>query len=215
MKKIKYVLVIFIILLFTGCSGNYNLKFNKDLSVEEELNVIIENTDDNYERTYSIFEQSGIDSKKYEIAIVDEGIRIKYKEKYDSFDEYYLDSNLYKMFFKNIEFTKDETGMKINAKNILKLDDKGSQNIINSYDIDDLKINMIIPFSVNKTNADTKKNNTYTWKLNKNDTYKEINMNFSYEQDKIYGIVILSLIGLAVTVTLIYIGRYLLKNQRL
>ena len=34
MRKIKYILLIFVILLLTGCSGNYNLKFNKDLSVD-------------------------------------------------------------------------------------------------------------------------------------------------------------------------------------
>lgn len=215
MRKIKYVLVVLVILLFTGCSGNYNLKFNTDLSVEEELNIKIENKDDDYEKAYSLFEQAGIDSKKYEIAIIEDKINIKYKEKYDSFEEYYLDSNLYRTLFQNIEFSKDNKGMKLNTKSVLKLDDKDNQNIVNSYDIDGLKINMIVPFSVNKTNADIKKDSKYTWKLNKEDTYKEINIDFSYKQDGLYGIVILSLIGVAVVATLIYIGRYLIKNQRL
>lgn len=215
MRKIKYVLVVLVILLFTGCSGNYNLKFNTDLSVEEELNIKFENKDDDYEKAYSLFEQAGIDSKKYEIAIIEDKINIKYKEKYDSFEEYYLNSNLYRTLFQNIEFSKDNKGMKLNTKSVLKLDDKDNQNIVNSYDIDDLKINMIVPFSVNKTNADIKKDSKYTWKLNKEDTYKEINMDFSYKQDGLYGIVILSLIGVAVVATLIYIGRYLIKNQRL
>ena len=215
MRKIKYVLVVLVILLFTGCSGNYNLKFNTDLSVEEELNIKFENKDDGYEKAYSLFEQAGIDSKKYEIAIIEDKINIKYKEKYDSFEEYYLNSNLYRTLFQNIEFSKDNKGMKLNTKSVLKLDDKDNQNIVNSYDIDDLKINMIVPFSVNKTNADIKKDSKYTWKLNKEDTYKEINMDFSYKQDGLYGIVILSLIGVAVAATLIYIGRYLIKNQRL
>lgn len=215
MRKIKYVLVILIVLLFTGCSGNYNLTFNKDLTVNEELNVSIDNIDDNYEKTHQLFENGNIDRDKYEIVIIDDKVNIRYKEKYKSFADYYLNSNLYKMIFEEIEYKKDNTGMSIKAETNLKLDDKDNQNIINSYDINDLKINITIPFSVNKSNASSVKDNTYTWVLNKNDTYKNISIDYSYKEDKLYGIVILSLIGIAVIATLSYIFTYLLRNNKL
>lgn len=215
MRKIKYVLVILIVLLFTGCSGNYNLTFNKDLTVNEELNVSIDNIDDNYEKTHQLFENGNIDRDKYEIVIIDDKVNIRYKEKYKSFADYYLNSNLYKMIFEEIEYKKDNTGMSIKAETNLKLDDKDNQNIINSYDINDLKINITIPFSVNKSNASSVKDNTYTWVLNKNDTYKNISIDYSYKEDKLYGIVILSLIGIAVISTLSYIFTYLLRNNKL
>ena len=215
MRKIKYVLVILIVLLFTGCSGNYNLTFNKDLTVNEELNVSIDNIDDNYEKTHQLFENGNIDRDKYEIVIIDDKVNIRYKEKYKSFADYYLNSNLYKMIFEEIEYKKDNTGMSIKAETNLKLDDKDNQNIINSYDINDLKINITIPFSVSKSNASSVKDNTYTWVLNKNDTYKNISIDYSYKEDKLYGIVILSLIGIAVISTLSYIFTYLLRNNKL
>lgn len=215
MKKIKYILILIIVLLFTGCSGNYNLTFNKDLSLTEELNVNIDNKENTYETTYSLFEKAGIDPDKYEILIVEDKVRIKYKEKYSSFEKYYLDSKLYKMLFENIEYKKDNKGMVINTKSILKLDDKDNQNIINSYDISDLKINISTPFSVNDSNADSIKDNTYTWILNSKDTYKDISIDFSYQQDNVYGLIMLIAIGIAVIATLVYIIRYLVRNIRL
>ena len=215
MKKIKYILILIIILLFTGCSGNYNLTFNKDLSLTEELNVNIDNKENTYETTYSLFEKAGIDPDKYEILIVEDKVRIKYKEKYSSFEKYYLDSKLYKMLFENIEYKKDNKGMVINTKSILKLDDKDNQNIINSYDISDFKININTPFSVNDSNADSIKDNTYTWILNSKDTYKDISIDFSYQQDNVYGLIMLIAIGIAVIATLVYIIRYLVRNIRL
>ena len=215
MKKIKYILILIIVLLFTGCSGNYNLTFNKDLSLTEELNVNIDNKENTYETTYSLFEKAGIDPDKYEILIVEDKVRIKYKEKYSSFEKYYLDSKLYKMLFENIEYKKDNKGMVINTKSILKLDDKDNQNIINSYDISDFKININTPFSVNDSNADSIKDNTYTWILNSKDTFKEISIDFSYQQDNVYGLIMLIAIGIAVIATLVYIIRYLVRNIRL
>ena len=215
MKKIKYILILIIVLLFTGCSGNYNLTFNKDLSLTEELNVNIDNKENTYETTYSLFEKAGIDPDKYEILIVEDKVRIKYKEKYSSFEKYYLDSKLYKMLFENIEYKKDNKGMVINTKSILKLDDKDNQNIINSYDISDFKININTPFSVNDSNADSIKDNTYTWILNSKDTYKDISIDFSYQQDNVYGLIMLIAIGIAVIATLVYIIRYLVRNIRL
>lgn len=215
MKKIKYILLVLIVLLFTGCSGSYNLKFDKDLSVTEELNVVIEDKDDAYDKTYAIFEQANISEDKYEIVIIDDEVRIKYKEKYDTFEKYYLNSKLYKMLFENLEYKKNNKGISIDAKGNLKLDDYDNPDIINSYDISDLKINITSPFGVNDSNADSIKENTYTWNLNSKDTYKEISIDFSYEQDNVYGIIMLLVIGAAVIATLVYVIRYLVRNIRL
>ena len=63
--------------------------------------------------------------------------------------------------------------------------------------------------------SDSIKDNTYTWTLNKDDVFKEIDIDFSYKQDKVYGIIMLSIIGVAVLATLIYIGNYLWKNYKI
>ena len=215
MRKIKYILLIFVILLLTGCSGNYNLKFNKDLSVDEELIIAIENNEDTYERTHQLFEKANIDSDKYEIMIEGEEVKIIYKEKYSSFEKYYLDSKLYKTLFKDIEYNKDNTGMSINAESSFKLDDKDSQNIVNAYDIDNFKINISTPYSVRKSNADSVKDNTYTWNLNSKDTYKNISISYDYKNDKTASIILLVLMGVISLGIITYLIVYLLRNKRI
>lgn len=216
MKKIKYLILIIIVLLFSGCSGNYNLTFNKDLSVTEELNAFIENDSDNYDRTYKLIEEAGLNEEDYEVIVISDEVKIVYKKKYDSFEEYYLDSKLYKMLFENIEYTKDNVGMSINTKSNLKIDDKDNQNIINSYDMDDFKINIKVPsFVVKKNNADSVKDDTYTWTLNSDDTYKEISIKYDYKQGGVGSIIMLVLIGIASTIIIVYVVHTIMKNKRI
>ena len=215
MKKIKYILLILIIFLFTGCSGNYNLKFNKDLSVDEELNILIDNYEDTYEKTHQLFEKGNIDPNKYEIMIEKNKDKIVYKEYYTNFVEYYLYKNIYKLLFKNIEYNKDNKGMTINTESNFKLNDKDSQNLVNSYDIDNLKINIITDFNVNKNNADEIKGNTYTWILKSSDTYKNINIGYDYKNEKTSSIILLVLMGIISLGIIIYLLLYLLRNKRI
>ena len=54
-KKIKYIVISVLLLLVTGCSGNYNVKINEDMSVNEELYLTIENKEGLYQKTLKIF----------------------------------------------------------------------------------------------------------------------------------------------------------------
>ncbi len=214
MKRYKFILLILFILLFSGCSGNYNLTFNKDLTVNEELKISIDNERDNYERTHKLFEKAEIDPDKYQIVIDKSKVNINYKEKYSNFSDYYLNSKLYKVIFDNVDFKRDNTGISINAENNFKLDDKDNQNIINSYDISKLNINITTPFTVNNSNADTIKNNTYTWVIRKSDTYKNISFDYSYKNDNVSNILLIVLMGLIFVGIIIYLIIYFIKNQR-
>jgi len=215
MKKIKYLLLIIIVLLFSGCSGNYDLTLNKDLSVSEELDIYVINKSDAYDRTYQLLEEAGISEDNYDIVVIDDKIRITYKQEYESFEDYYLSSNLYKMFFENIEYKKDNKGLSINTESIFKLNDENNHNIINSYNIEDFNINIKSPFKVNKSNADVVKDNTYTWTLNSNDNYKKISIDYSYRNNNSISIVMLVLIGIASFILIGYGLRYLIRNKRI
>lgn len=215
MKKIKYLFLIILVLLFTGCTGDYNLKINRDLSVEEELKVSIDNVDDSYERTYKLLEQLDISENDYEVVVDMDKVNITYKKKYSSFEDYYLDSNIYKILFKDIELSKDNTGMTLKAESNFKLDSKNNLNVVNAYDIDKLNINLNIPFDVNKSNADSVKDNIYTWTLNRNDTYKEISIDYSYQNDRAQNIIVLVVLGLIFIATISYGLVILSRNQRI
>ena len=43
-KKLKIFIIGILLILVTGCSGNYNLKINDDMSIDEELYLTIDNT---------------------------------------------------------------------------------------------------------------------------------------------------------------------------
>lgn len=215
MKKIKYILLILIVFILTGCSGNYNLTFNKDLSINEELNILIDNSNNAYERTLDLLKKAEIDPDKYEIMIDKDKVKIVYKETYTSFENYYLNSKLYRSLFENIEYEKDNTGMSINTKSRFKLNDKNNQSIINAYDIDNFKINLSIPFNVTENNADSIKDNTYTWDLNNSDTYKEINLKYDYRNDRVPSIVLISTIVIISVGIILYIIIYLSRNRRI
>lgn len=215
MRKLKYIILIIIVLFISGCSGKYNLTFDKNLNLTEELNVYIENENDNYERTYQLLDQAGVSKDKYDVVVEGDKINITYKETYPTFEDYYLDSKLYRMLFEEIEFNKSNTGMDIKAESNLKLDDKNNINIINAYDINDFDINIKLPFSVKDNNADEVKSGIYTWKLKSSDTFKEINIKFDYKNDNVRSIVLIALVSVVSLGILIYIFVYLSRNQRI
>ena len=215
MRKLKYIILIIMVLFISGCSGKYNLTFDKNLNLTEELNVYIENENDNYERTYQLLDQAGVSKDKYDVVVEGDKINITYKETYPTFEDYYLDSKLYRMLFEEIEFNKSNTGMDIKTESNLKLDDKNNINIINAYDINDFDINIKVPFSVKDNNADEVKSGTYTWKLKSSDTFKEINIKFDYKNDNVRSIVLIALVSVVSLGILIYIFVYLSRNQRI
>ena len=215
MKKIKFIILILIVFLFAGCSGDYNLKFNRDLSIDEDIDILIDNKDNAYENTFVLFENADIDADKYNIMLKGDKVRIIYKEKYKSFEDYYLNSKLYRLLFKELELNRTNSGMFINTESNFKLDDSNNQNIINSYDIDTLKINITMPFNVIENNADEVKDDTYTWVLNKNNTYKNIRARYDYENDRVPSIVLMVVIGVISFGIIIYLAVHFLRNKRI
>ena len=89
-KKLKIFIIGILLILVTGCSGNYNLKINDDMSIDEELYLTIDNTNNTYTKTLKIFKENNIPEKDYEVVLSDNNVRITYNKKYDSMEEYIL-----------------------------------------------------------------------------------------------------------------------------
>lgn len=178
-KKLKIFIIGILLILVTGCSGNYNLKINDDMSIDEELYLTIDNTNNTYTKTLKIFKENNIPEKDYEVVLSDNNVRIKYNKKYDSMEEYILDSKIYHELIDEIQFNKSNDYIDLYVNQKLKLsNDNIKSNGTNLVDLDVLQINVENPFSVNYTNAEIVNDNVYTWTIKKGDIEKKIQMQF-------------------------------------
>lgn len=178
-KKLKIFIIGILLILVTGCSGNYNLKINDDMSIDEELYLTIDNTNNTYTKTLKIFKENNIPEKDYEVVLSDNNVRITYNKKYDSMEEYILDSKIYHELIDEIQFNKSNDYIDLYVNQKLKLsNDNIKSNGTNLVDLDVLQINIENPFSVNYTNAEIVNDNVYTWTIKKGDIEKKIKMQF-------------------------------------
>ena len=179
-KKLKIFIIGILLILVTGCSGNYNLKINDDMSVEEELYLTIDSSNNEYTKTLKIFKENNIPEKDYEVVLSDNNVRITYNKKYDSIEEYLLNSKVYHELIDEIQFNKsnDYIDLYVNQKLKLSNDNGIKINGTNLTDLDVLQINIENPFDVNFSNAEIVNDNVYTWTIKKGDTEKKIQMQF-------------------------------------
>ena len=169
MKRIRIIVLLFIVFILTGCSGTYNININDNLTVKENLDIVIPTGEETRERVLKLFEDNKIDHDSYKIVSSADVTTIKYTEEYVSIEDYIINSKIYKMLFDEIDFEKDKTKYSINTKDVFDLSGNNSD-----YDISLLQVNIQTPFKVVNTNADTNSDNTMSWVLDKNTTSKSI-----------------------------------------
>ena len=210
MKRFKKIYIFILIILLTGCSGNYDVNINKDLSVEENLTLSIENNISNYEKTLKIFDENKIDKKNYSIKRKADEIEINYNKKYDSIDEYILNSKIYKQMIDSIDYNKTNKYVDIYIDQYIKNKTENDEFITgNINDVDFLQINIKTPYNVIFTNAETSNENVYSWTIDKNTTRKKILLQFS-SKDKgisIPQIIILSVLCITILIFVFNIVR--------
>lgn len=173
MKKILYLIII--LLTISGCTARYQLKINEDLTVEE---VIVGLEDDSfYDNYYNSKKSRVVDfvmatkidylksenykiEKKYEDLLYGATV----SKTYNSLDEYSKNSIAYKQLYNSLVINKDNDIIEISLSE--KLPKNGQSN--DRYVIDEGKIEIIVPFKVVEHNADEydKDTNKYIWNVN-------------------------------------------------
>ena len=218
-KKLKIFIIGILLILVTGCSGNYNLKINDDMSINEELYLTIDNSNNAYTKTLKIFKENNIPEDDYEVVLSDNNVRITYNKKYDSIEEYLLNSKVYHELIDEIQFNKSNNYIDLYVNQKLKVsNDNGiKMNGTNLVDLDVLQINIENPFDVNFSNAEIVNDNVYTWTIKKGDTEKKIQMQFKpslnifpYKQVVVLSTVIVCILIIIFTIY----GRYK-KRQKI
>lgn len=211
-KKIKYIVISVLLLLVTGCSGNYNVKINEDMSVNEELYLTIENKEGLYQKTLKIFNDNNVKEKDYEVVLSDDNLKITYNASYNSIEEYILNSKIYHQLIDNIELNKSNNYVDLYVNEKLKLSNLNmKQNGTNLTDLDVLQVNIENPFEVNFSNAELVTDNVYTWTIKNGDIEKKIQMQFKpslnifpYRQVIVLSVVIICFVIIGVSIYIRY-----------
>lgn len=211
-KKIKYIVISVLLLLVTGCSGNYNVKINEDMSVNEELYLTIENKEGLYKKTLKIFNDNNVKEKDYEVVLSDDNLKITYNASYNSIEEYILNSKIYHQLIDNIELNKSNNYVDLYVNEKLKLSNLNmKQNGTNLTDLDVLQVNIENPFEVNFSNAELVTDNVYTWTIKNGDIEKKIQMQFKpsldifpYRQVIVLSVVIICFVIIGVSIYIRY-----------
>lgn len=211
-NKIKFLILFLLIIITTGCSGNYNLKINADLSVDENLELTIDNENDAYEKTLKIFEDNKIKRDNYDVNINSNEVTITYKDKFDSIEDYILNSKVYPQLFSKIQYNKTSKYIDLYTNEDLKIKNGyNEENGSNLTDLDVIQVNIENPFNIISSNEDIVNNHIYTWSIKKNEGQKNIHMQFKPNFNKFpIRPVIVGLLIIIVSIFLIYnlIKRY-------
>lgn len=217
MRKVKVLLLILGIILLTGCSGNYNITINEDLSVNEELDLKIKQGDKVYENTLKLFDDNNISNKKYKVVASNDTVSIKYKEKYNSIEEYLLDSKIYKNLFDNVNYNNDRKKIDISTSAKFLTNNTDSEYIIDDLDISLLQINVKTPYEVFDDNADVKTKDMSTWKIEEGMKSKSIKFSLDINKNKSakYQIFMISLILGIVVFSIAYLVYTFINKQKM
>lgn len=199
-NKIKIILLILSIILLTGCSGNYNININEDLSIDENLYLTIDNSDTAYENTLKIFDENNIDKDKYDVSINGDDIIIEYNDKFETIDDYIINSNIYHQLIDEITYNKTDKYVDLYTNQYLKL--KEDNNIGNTNDLDVIQINVKVPFKMISNNSDIYNDDIYTWTIDKNTTQKKISMNFEMRPSGFPYSQVIMIVTLVVVITI-------------
>ena len=188
MKNKKIILLILVMLLFSGCSVNYNLYINGDLTVNEKVtaqgssySLKTMTGQEPKAAANSLYDLYKIDGVKYSFSIYEDNGDIKsiattsYKSLEDYEDKFTSD------IAKEVNITRDGDLITLEIKQDVPLDNYASRSLI----YDSISVNIDVPFKVTKHNADSVNGNTYTWNITKDGKLKNIKITFNEKETKV------------------------------
>lgn len=225
----KKIILVFVVLLLSGCSLDYELEVNKDLSLIETINVIEPKSKiyaheldiDGYIEENIEYYSSQQENNRYNIYNGSDntraiGVAIS---NYNNFDDYCEINTLKNNFFSDCEMEKQGNIVTINFVSAIS-----NNYFVSSYVsaalFNSAYFNITIPYKVTYSNADSVdlEKSIYTWKYTTDDYLKDITITFdtAYESQKPinYSMYILGGIILVVIISGIYIYYKYKQNSK-
>lgn len=187
MKKIKFLLLIFGLFLLTGCTVEYNLEINEDLSVNEKV-VATENTNrmkvntglgenESVNYLYEMFNRKELNTSISTNKNNDNTVSIV-NGYHNTLDDYI--NNFTSDIVKEANIIKDGDIVTLIFDQSEVLSSTSSRSLI----YDEIIVNITVPFKVTENNADSHKKNIYTWNINKDEKLKKIKISFDTKDFK-------------------------------
>ena len=178
----KKILLIIALLLFTGCTAEYNLNFYED-TVEEKITVIPTTSEEQENTQY-------LENRDF-YAIIDQEKSFLYERKQEKQENFDINEYSYKYKFDEFKQSRFTTCYDaytlIDENNIVTLSTSKKFNcmIYDYMPIDNLKINITTEYKVIENNADEVNGNTYTWNINnENASNKPIKISYNKKQKR-------------------------------
>lgn len=184
MNKIKYFAIIILVLFMTGCKGTYDITIEDDLTVKEQINVLLNKNSNSLDKIDALLKSNKNDNSKYSIEDLNNQIRIKYEKSYSSIKEYLSSSILYNEVFDNYLYDNDKNSISIVNMAKLNKNDSNSNNISNSLDLGDIKIRLNSKLDISAANYDEIDENYYVWNIDDNTSNKNIIFDISLRSKK-------------------------------
>ncbi len=209
MRKIKICIFIFVIFMVSGCSADYNIKINDDLSINDSgygnpTEYIYEDASISLEDRVRNVVRSNIDTLNelnYKYSVLDDGELLKFYNEFKSLEDYKKNNKyVYQQWFKNFDIEKNNGIFTVLANDFYPYNTQDLDKLV----IENLNINITLPFEVLETNADIidDKNYTYTWQIDEETKDKTIylkfdsNNNLKKEKNNLYLVVFITILGL-------------------
>lgn len=230
MKK-KIFLLIIITFIVTGCNVNYDITVDKDLKITEQLNV--EESKDSFDIQYnspkegveSIFSdvnrslKSKIDNYKIKSGL--NNISFNINNKYSNESDF-NNSNILKNLNGKVEVYKNPNSKSNTSifQVMINYDffDMINTNKYSTINIDEMYVNIKFPYKVISSNADSSKDDTYTWNLKRDiqsrSFYIEYDNNKTYQNSSVVTIIIIILIILLILLAFLFIILFAKKKKK-
>ena len=183
--KLRFIFILVLSFICTGCSVKYNLTIDKDFA-KEEIEATLEKNEEN-EKIVDMYTKNDVTSyfdsdlnkfMHYQITKIDDSNNLKLKAEY----KYPLKKTQYSNAAEKCLYNKS---VNIDNKYITINTSEGFNCIY--YDeikeIDKLVVNITSKYVVEKSNADEVNGNMYTWNIDENNyTNKSIYMKINYKK---------------------------------
>lgn len=212
MKRKICLLLIGILFLCSGCTVNYTLSINEDLTVSESLNAMegadfySAYTNSSVQKVIGFILEPNLDYLNSNGYTVDQVLTsseagVKVTNEYANLEEYKTKSQLPNQFADDWTYIENGNEITLTITGAFSHDE---QNQDGKYVVDEATINIVLPFKVVNHNADSfdEDTNTYTWNFNEDTEEREITITFNKTIEKPFNSIYI-IIGIGIVVVLI------------